>query len=151
MDLSPHFTLEELTHSDKAQSLGLDNTPEAHHVANLKRLVDELLEPARDLVGPLHINSGYRCLALNTALSGSSKTSAHMDGRAADVVPVKVSLQVAWDLLLDQLRTKDLPIDQLILESSWIHLGIARDGELPRFQALIAHFHPGGVSYVPAS
>lgn len=63
-------------------------------------LVDEMLvqrlQRLRDRFGkPIHITSGYRCLAHNKASGGSVK-SLHMEGRAADVVIEGVEpLQVA--------------------------------------------------------
>ena len=72
VDLSPNFSLQELSHSDVALRRGLDNTPNAGEVANLQRLAEDLLEPVRALLGvPLHINSGFRCPSLNQALGGA--------------------------------------------------------------------------------
>lgn len=141
MILSPHFTIEELTHSDVALRKGLDNTPNAGECDNLARLCDTLLEPARALVGPLRVNSGYRCPAVNQAVGGATG-SAHMDGRAADVVPANI--HDAFDLL----RSSTLPFDQLIFEcGSWLHMAIAREGEEPRREVLTATGTPGKWAY----
>ena len=66
--LSPFFSLDEMTRSQTALRLGLDNTPPAEAIAELRRLCANLLEPARLLLGvPLHVDSGFRCSALNAA------------------------------------------------------------------------------------
>lgn len=136
MQLTPHFTLEELTFSSTAARHGLDNTPSESQVANLQRLCEVLLEPARALLGdqPFHIDSGFRCRELNALVRGVP-TSAHLDGRAADIIPQGLDLQVCFD----ELRKSDLPYDQIIFEChAWIHLAVARDGETPRREALAA-------------
>lgn len=145
MDLSPHFTIEELTRSQVALRLGLPNDPDATQLANLVRLCETLLEPARALLGvSLHVNSGLRTLVVNKAVGGA-QTSQHLDGCAADVVPAGLELQDAFDFL----RTSGLPFDQLIFEcSAWIHLSVTRHaGETPRRQALTAAGGPGHWTY----
>jgi hypothetical protein len=83
MQLTPHFTLEEMAASDTAARLGIDNAPTTAIVTELRKTA-ELLERVRLMLGtPLLVTSGYRCLALNRAI-GSADTSAHLAGRAAD-------------------------------------------------------------------
>ena len=86
--LTIHFSLEELTCSDTAVRLGIDNTPSDEVMANLNILAQGL-EQVRTLLSlnnrPILISSGYRCSALNEALHGASN-SAHMDGYAADFI-----------------------------------------------------------------
>lgn len=82
MNLTPHFSLAELTASQIADRAGIDNTPEEGHVANLILLCERVLEPLRDELGPIFISSGYRCLAVNRRLS-SKDTSYHVQCRAA--------------------------------------------------------------------
>lgn len=146
MALSPHFTLEELAFSQIALRKGLDNTPPPEALGMLRVLCTSLLEPAQALLNaPFRINSGFRCRALNEAVGGA-KTSAHMDGRAADCVPQGVDLHQAFDTL----RRSNLAYDQIILEcSAWIHLAIARPGEPPRREALTATGGPGNWVYQP--
>jgi zinc D-Ala-D-Ala carboxypeptidase len=147
MNLSEHFTLEELTRSQVASRLGIPNDPDDATIDNLKALCETLLEPARDLLGvPLHIDSGYRGLALNTQVGGSP-TSEHCFGCAADFIPGDMSLQDAFD----KIRTSDLPYDQVIFEcNAWIHLGMHPGGASPRHMALLASGGPGHWSYHPA-
>lgn len=144
MDLSPNFTLEEMVLSQTALRKGFDNTPGAEQVENLERLCETLLEPVRWMLSaPLRVNSGFRSPALNEAVGGAHN-SAHMDGRAADVVPISVNLRTAFD----RIRATQLPYDQVIIEcNAWIHLAIARKGEAPRRQALVAVGGPGNWHY----
>lgn len=144
MNLSEHFTLEELTFSEIALRKGLVNTAPPNQAANLIRLCKSLLEPARDILGaPLRINSGYRAPAVNAAVGGAGD-SAHMDGRAADILPIDLPLRNAFDAL----RTSDLPYDQIIFEcAAWIHIAIAAPGVAPRRQGLSATGGPGHWHY----
>ena len=82
MNLSEHFTLEELTHTDHRQ---FDNTPNDAELANLTRLAD-MLESVKEAVGgkPVMINSAFRCKQVNDAV-GSKDTSQHRIGCAADL------------------------------------------------------------------
>jgi hypothetical protein len=142
--LSPSFTLEELSFSQVAARKGIDNTPNDFEIANLTRLCAEILEPGRLLLGvPLHIDSGFRAALVNAAVGGA-RNSAHLDGRAADCIPIGISLQAAFD----RLRTSQLPYDQIIIEcNAWIHLAIAPTDVPPRREALVASGYPGTWTY----
>ena len=85
MNLSPNFTLAELTASETAERNGLDNTPDATALANLQRLAEFLETIKTALSGkPVMINSAYRGPAVNAHVGGS-KSSQHMVGCAADI------------------------------------------------------------------
>lgn len=80
-----YFTLKELTRSTTATAKGIDNTPTPEVEKNLTLLVENVLDPLRDIYGkPITVNSGYRCPELNKAVGGS-KTSDHVKGFAADI------------------------------------------------------------------
>lgn len=81
-----YFSISELTYSTKARELHIDNTPFSYTIIdNLTNLIDNLLDSIRDMWGkPLHVNSGYRCSALNKAVGGKP-TSQHLKGEAADI------------------------------------------------------------------
>jgi hypothetical protein len=135
--VSPHFSWSELTttqNRDPGIVVMQENPPELIRT-NLLRLARTLLEPAHDLVGRLQVNSGYRCAQLNAALPGSSKTSAHMLGLAADLVPLEQGLVEAFEAI----AAAHLPaLDQLIFEfGRWAHLGAAPLGRAPRGQLLM--------------
>jgi zinc D-Ala-D-Ala carboxypeptidase len=133
MTISEHFTLEELSFSEAAARLGLNNTPGASVVANLG-LVAAVLERIRTLLGdrPIVVHSGYRSPQVNQAVGGVV-TSAHCRGLACDFVcpafgpPAEVALAV--------LRS-GIEYDQLILEYGWVHVGLAQEGSLSRREVL---------------
>ena len=134
MNLSQHFTLEELTASDIAKRHNLDNTPCKLIMDNLTRLAS-LLEIVRDLLNkPIHINSAYRSVAVNTLL-GSKPTSQHCIGCAADI---KVD-GLTPELVIKAIVNSNIPYDQVIKEyDSWVHISIpAHNHEAARKQALI--------------
>ena len=136
--ITPHFSLEELTRTDT----GLENDPGAAMDGNMLRLA-ETLERVRELLGvPMRINSGYRSAAVNSRVGGV-RTSAHLFARAADFVPVGMTIEEAFNIL----RESGLVFDQLILEPTWIHIGIACAREKPRMQCLIATMQAGAMRY----
>jgi len=120
--LSPHFKLGEFVVSETASRRGINNTPQQVHIARLRTLCQQILEPARQALGPLRINSGYRSPTLNSAIGGSP-TSAHMHGYAADVYPLKVSRMKFAKWVQNHCK-----FDQIILEfgtpsePDWIHV-----------------------------
>jgi len=122
MQLSPHFTLSELTRSETAEERGIDNTPPPEIVENLRRLASGL-EAVRALLGAtLEISSAYRCAALNEAVGGAG-TSQHMQGLAVDFAcpDFGTPLEIA-----DAIRRSGLEFDQCILEyGRWVHLSFS--------------------------
>lgn len=137
--LTQHFTLDELTRSQTAIRQGIDNIPPGSAQINLARLAEKL-ESIRSACGhrAVQITSGYRSPALNARIGGS-RTSAHMDGRAADIVvrgmtPVQVARAI---------ERAGIVLDQLIYEGTWVHVGIPRVGEVSRGNVMTAIFEPG--------
>jgi zinc D-Ala-D-Ala carboxypeptidase len=133
MNLSCHFTLEEMTFSQVAARLGLDNTPDSAAIANLERLT-ATVEAIRTLLGdkPIVVHSGYRSPQVNLAVGGVG-ISAHCRGLACDFTcpafgaPVEAALAI--------LRS-DIAYDQLILEYGWVHIALEEEGSLCRREAL---------------
>ena len=130
MNLSPHFTLEELTHTDHRT---LDNTPNETELANLQRLA-EFLETVKTVLGgkPIMVNSAFRSKAVNDAV-GSKDTSQHRIGCAADIrVPGLNPNEVVKAII-----ASGIGYDQVIREfDRWTHISIPNAGA-PRKQALI--------------
>jgi len=130
MNLSPHFTLAELTYTDHRQ---LDNTPTQNEISNLQRLANFLEQVKTVLGGKLIIvNSAFRSKAVNDAV-GSKDTSQHRLGCAADFrVPGMTPDQVVKALI-------NLPYDQIIREfDRWTHISIPNVvGAAPRKSKLI--------------
>jgi hypothetical protein len=132
MNLTPHFTLEELTHTDHRT---LENTPNETEQANIQRLA-EFLEELKTLLGgkPIMVNSAFRSKAVNDAV-GSKDTSQHRIGCAADIrVPGMTPDQVVRAII-----ASDLGFDQVIREfDRWTHVSIPNTPEAkPRKQTLI--------------
>lgn len=122
--LSPHFTLAELTVSQTAARKGISNVPPAEAVAALKLLCEKVLEPLRAHYGrPVVVSSGYRAPRVNVAVGGSA-SSQHCFGEAADLrVPGVSNLEVCRWL------QANLAYDQLIYEfgeSGWVHVSYSR-------------------------
>jgi hypothetical protein len=125
MNLSPNFTLSEMTKSETALRNNLDNTPGETEIANLKMLAEKVLQPVRDHYGKgVKVNSGFRHPNVNAAVGGS-KTSDHCLGQAADIeIPGVPNHELAeW-------IKNNLEYTQLILEfytrgipdSGWVHV-----------------------------
>jgi hypothetical protein len=132
MNLSEHFTLDELTHTDHRQ---FDNTPNATEMANLVRLAG-FLEEVKTVLGgkPVMINSAFRSKAVNDAV-GSSDKSQHRIGCAADIrVP-----SMTPDEVVKAVIASGIAYDQIIREfDRWTHISIPNTaGDNPRRQSLI--------------
>ena len=133
--LSPHFSLEELTASATASRLGLANVPTAQQVENLRALANDQLERVRTLWDcVVHVDSAFRCTAVNKAVGGATN-SQHRDGNAADLIPKgTLTLKAAYEAILGS----GIPFDQLIYEfGSWVHISRAPTGQAFRHQALM--------------
>jgi len=135
MNLSPNFTFAELTASETADRLNIDNTPNASEMANLIRLA-VFLEKVKTVLGgkPIMINSGFRCKRVNDAV-GSKDTSQHRLGCAADIrVP-----NMTPDEVVKAVIASGIGYDQVIREfDRWTHISIPSvAGDNPRKQALI--------------
>jgi hypothetical protein len=132
MNLTEHFTLEELTHTDHRQ---FDNTPNDAEIANLVRLA-EFLEKVKEVLGgkPIIVNSAFRSAEVNRAV-GSSDKSQHRHGCACDFrVPGMTPDEVVKAIL-----ASDLTFDQCIREfNSWVHISIPNTEDAkPRLMSLI--------------
>ena len=130
MNLSTHFTLEELTITDHRE---LENIPNETELANLKRLA-EFLETVKTVLGgkPIMVNSAFRSKAVNDAV-GSKDTSQHRIGCAADIrVP-----GLTPDEVVKAVIASGIGYDQVIREfDRWTHISIPNAGA-PRKQSLI--------------
>lgn len=132
MNLSEHFTLDELTHTDHRE---FDNVPNESELANLTRLA-AFLETVKSAVGgkPIIVNSAFRSKQVNDAV-GSSDRSQHRLGCAADIrVP-----QMSPDEVVKAIIAANLPYDQVIREfDRWTHVSIPNTADAkPRGQKLI--------------
>ena len=124
MRLSQNFTLAELIKSQTAERKSINNNPNEDNIENLQRLCEHVLQPVRDHFGKVvSVSSGFRSPELCVAI-GSSTTSQHASGQAADFEIYGVSNKELADYIAD-----NLDFDQLILEfwkpeepnSGWVH------------------------------
>jgi len=124
MMLSDHFSLAEFTKSQTAIRKGIKNEPKEEAIENMRLLCENILEPVRAYYGlPFTLNSGFRSLGLNTEI-GSSPTSQHVTGQAADFEIPTISNKDIAHWIRDS-----LDYDQLLLEfykegdpsSGWVH------------------------------
>ena len=132
MQLTEHFSLEELTHTDHRE---FDNTPNDAELENIKRLA-EFLEEVKTVLGgkPIMVNSAFRSKQVNDAV-GSKDTSQHRIGCAADIrVPSMTPDEVVRTVI-----ASGIGYDQVIREfDRWTHISIPnQEGGTPRKQALI--------------
>lgn len=132
--MSKYFTKEELTRSDTVNQLNsdtiaendVDNTPPVEAERRLAVLAERLLDPIRELWGaPLRVNSGYRCLTLNSAIGGAAE-SMHLLGEAADITTGTISgNKRLFDKIVAAHKRGEIRFTQLIDEKNyqWLHVG----------------------------
>lgn len=123
--LTPNFSLGEFTTTSRT-SLAETNFREAQRHLPAIQATADMLQTVRDRWGPIRVNSGFRCDALNAAIGGS-KTSQHRRGEAVDFEPLDASLDEVFWWIVDE---SGLPFGQVILEGGtpgnpiWIHLSL---------------------------
>lgn len=148
--LSANFTLSEMVKSETAERRGLNNTPGAAEVANLRLLAEKVLQPVREhYKRGVKVNSGFRHPDVNAAVGGS-RTSDHTKGMAADIeIPGVANADLAeW-------IEKNLKFTQLILEfytpgvpdSGWVH--VSYDPANLKCQVMTAMRENGKTVYKP--
>lgn len=135
MQLSENFSLEEFVLSQTASRLGIDNTPPAEIIENLK-VTAAGMEQVRTLLGhAILLSSGYRCLKLNRAI-GSADKSDHPHGWCADFIcpPAGTPFQIAGRIMASVIK-----YDQIIMEGTWVHISFS-----PRMRQQALTLLPGG-------
>jgi hypothetical protein len=143
-----YFSIKELTKSATAQRKGIDNSPSKEVERSLTALVEKVLDPLREAYGkPIIVTSGYRCPKLN-AIVGSTPSSQHVKGEAADIKSVQDTPEENKKLY-DLIVKLGLPFDQLINEHNydWVHVSF---GARHRRQKLKAVTKNGRTVYVNA-
>ena len=125
-----HFSISELKSSATALREGIDNRPSkcAYHLLHV--LVDQLLDPIREVWGePIVVSSGYRCKELNT-LVGGAKNSHHLLGCAADIIAGnRADHRKLFRLIVKMQQQGQIRFTQLIWEGDgrWIHISHVPD------------------------
>jgi hypothetical protein len=151
MQLSKHLSLAEIMRSETAKRNGISNMPTEEHLNNFKLLAEKVFEPIREhFKAPIHISSGYRSKALNTAIKGSL-SSQHCSGEAIDIDMDGTSITNAQ--IFNYIKD-NLIFDQLIWEfgtdknPDWVHVSYESTGK-QRKQILKALKVNGKTSYAP--
>jgi hypothetical protein len=151
MQLSKNLALAEVMRSETAKRKGISNMPTPEHIENFKLLAEKVFQPIREHFGvPIHISSGYRSKALNTAIGGSL-SSQHCSGEAIDIDMDATSITNAqiFNFIKDNLE-----FDQLIAEfpknnnPAWVHVSYESTGK-QRKQILVAKKVGGATKYIP--
>jgi hypothetical protein len=150
MQLSKNLSLAEMTISYEAKRRGISNNPTQDHLANMKKLSDNVFQPIREhFKSPIRISSGYRSLALNKAIKGAA-TSQHCSGEAMDIDMDGTSITNAQ--IFSYIKD-NLVFDQLIWEfgtdknPDWVHVSYESTGK-QRKQILKAIRKNGKTSYI---
>ena len=148
--LGRFFSWAELTRSNTARRLGLDNTPTPEAQAAMQALVADVLDPLRQKLGkPIRISSGYRAPAVNRAIHGAER-SQHMRGEAVDI---EVDGMTAQELATFILRS-GLPVDQVIWyapeRGGHVHVSSTR-ARTNRREAMYAPKAGGYLAWAPSS
>jgi zinc D-Ala-D-Ala carboxypeptidase len=150
MNLSPNFTLSEMTKSETALRHGMDNIPNQEQISNMQALAVNVLQKVRDhYKRGVKVNSGFRHPDVNAAVGGS-RTSDHTRGMAADIeIPGVANAELAGWI------QQNLDYTQLILEfytpgvpdSGWVH--VSYDPANLKKQVLTAMREGGKTVYKP--
>ena len=151
MQLSKNLSLAEVMRSETAKRKGISNMPTPEHIENFKKLAENVFQPIREHFGvPIHISSGYRSKALNTAVGGSL-SSQHCTGEAIDIDMDGTS--ITNKQVFDFIR-QNVNFDQMIWEfgtdanPDWVHVSYNSDGP-QRKQILKAVKSGGATKYLP--
>jgi zinc D-Ala-D-Ala carboxypeptidase len=144
MNLSEHFTLEQLTFSEIALRNGIDNTPDADTIENLKVLASALEEVQTLLGHRVWVQSAFRCEELERILTDKAykvwcakrgksvnnvswkeyfATKGHPQGFSGDITVPEFGTAEA---VCKAIQSSSIRYDQLIYEfKSWCHLSVA--------------------------
>ena len=133
MKLSKYFTLKEVIKSETAVRKGIDNTPTDEIISQLKNTCEKIMDPIREKYGkPIRVTSGYRCVELNKAIGGSSRSQhCALNGDAAidfEFYDMDMDLEAVFKWITEESK---LPFDQCIAEflpHGWIHISYSSDG-----------------------
>lgn len=127
-----YFSIAELSHSDKADELGIDNTPGSSAVSNLNYGIENLLDPWRREVGKLDTSSGFRNSTVNRAVGGDDD-SHHLKGNAWDGFAADMDEDDAFAELYELDQDGDVDIDKAILyhpdKGGHVHISWSRRGD----------------------
>lgn len=125
---SKYFTLKELTNSEHHPEMVAQNRMDAKQFLLAGKLLSKLLESIRHILGdkPIKVTSGYRNARLNKAVGSVAKNSAHMRFEAADIVPTEITIEAAFNALINAHKNGLLPdLRKVLQEGSWLHCEVS--------------------------
>ena len=150
MNLTKNFTLAEMTKSDTALRLGLENQPDEQQLAALQTLAEKVLQPVRDYYNMgVKVNSALRTLPVNRAI-GSGDNSHHVRGMAADIETPGVANADLAQYIVDNLEFTQVILEFYtpgIPDSGWVHVSYVPEDL--RKQVLTATKQNGKTVYLP--
>lgn len=142
MQLTEHFSLDELCASQTAARYGINNMPPAALYESLRDTALGLERIRALLDAPIHISSGYRSPELNKRIGGA-RNSQHVMGQAVDfTAPSFGTVRDVATMIAGNFG--EIGFDQLILEypdtaGGWVHVSFAAE---PRGEMLTASGRP---------
>lgn len=166
--LTDHFSLHELSHSDTAVRLGIDNAAPDRIITALFVLAVGLEQVRALLNFPVRVSSGYRCEELERVLCDKDYRAwcarhgnhvgadswaayfarkAHPKGYAADFTAAGFGDPLS---IVKVIEVSDIAFDQCIVEAAgskaggWVHISFA---PAMRREVLTATFTAGTASY----
>ena len=125
------------------KELGIENAS-AIIKKNMEQLVNNILDPLREEVGKIRINSGYRTLAHNRKIGGSP-TSDHIKGCAADIFPLETDIDDVFTLIIRKFKYNQVILERNNAGARWIHVSYKKDGN--KQQAMTASVTNGKAIY----
>jgi hypothetical protein len=132
MQLSKNLSLAEMIISSEAKRKNINNMPSEDILDNMKKLAINIFQPIREhFNAPIHISSGYRCIALNKSIGGAS-SSQHCSGEAMDIDMDGTTISNAQ---IFHWIKDNLVFDQLIWEfgtdanPDWVHVSYESNGK----------------------
>lgn len=133
MNLTEHFTLEEMTRSEYAIRHGIENKPDWNATENLTALCTSL-EHLRTLLGKgINITSGFRSIEVNRGIGGVD-SSQHTVGQAADVNVTGMTTEELYQFVKESVKSGKFQVDQCIQEfDSWVHISFNLRGNRGQF------------------
>jgi hypothetical protein len=118
MKLSKNLSLAEVTKSNTAKRLGIDNTPDDWATENLRKIAEHVFQPLRDAFKcPIYVSSGYRSPELNAAIGGSADVYGNCTNSQ---IFNWIRENVEFDQMVWEFGTDDNP--------NWVHVSFVYDG-----------------------
>jgi zinc D-Ala-D-Ala carboxypeptidase len=137
-----NFTYGEFVSSETAVRMGYKNVPTEEEWQKVEALARDILQPLRNKLGRININSGYRCKALNDHIC-SSDASYHRTGGGVDLDPEECTLMQLCE------EAMKMNVSEVIAEyfpDGWVHIGYLRGKATKTLKLKDANHHYSRIS-----